>query len=120
MSPEAAGPGNWEATSTEEATNKGKMALDDSLGTCRFNSGMDMEVSAEAISAVTGWDFSPEEAFTVGAVDRRQNPALMSLQRGHSPARENIADLNDGIIMRAVVGIYSLAIGGELGMVDEI
>jgi len=27
---------------------------------------MDMEVSAEAISAVTGWAFSPEEAFTVG------------------------------------------------------
>jgi aldehyde:ferredoxin oxidoreductase len=66
MTPEAAGPGNWVATSTEEATNKGKMALDDSLGTCRFNSGMDMEISAEAVSAVTGWAFSPEEAFTVG------------------------------------------------------
>ncbi len=66
MTPEAAGPGNWEATSMEEATNKGKMALDDSLGTCRFHSGMNMEVSAEAISAVTGWAFSPEEAFTVG------------------------------------------------------
>ncbi len=66
MTPAAAGPGNWKATSTEEATHKGKMALDDSLGTCRFNSAMDMEVSAEAIAAITGWAFTPEEAFTVG------------------------------------------------------
>lgn len=52
-----------EATETVDSVTLGKavMGFDDSLGTCRFQvSGIAPQV--EALKAVTGWDFTPEEA----------------------------------------------------------
>jgi aldehyde:ferredoxin oxidoreductase len=66
MSPDANGPGNWEAVSTEVAETKGLMQLDDSTGACRFNTRMNAKNIAAAISAATGWDFTPEEGKRVG------------------------------------------------------
>ncbi len=59
-------PGNPIETSTAVALTKGIMAFDDSLGACRFNTRLNTVLSAEAVSAVTGWDFTPEEAKSVG------------------------------------------------------
>jgi aldehyde:ferredoxin oxidoreductase len=42
------------------------MVFEDSLGTCRFNTGTNMLLLAQAVSAVTGWHFSPQEAKTLG------------------------------------------------------
>jgi aldehyde:ferredoxin oxidoreductase len=66
MGPDAQGPGDWEAVSTEVAQTKGIMQLEDSVGTCRFNTRMNAEYIAAAVSAATGWDFAPEEAKRVG------------------------------------------------------
>jgi len=66
MKPKAEGPGNPMETSTAVALTKGIMEFDDSLGTCRFNTRMDIAFGAEAVSAVTGWDFTPEEGKDVG------------------------------------------------------
>jgi len=66
MTPQAAGRGHPMATSLEVATTKGLMELEDSAVTCRFHTGMNAEVISEAVSAVTGWDFTPEEAKAVG------------------------------------------------------
>jgi aldehyde:ferredoxin oxidoreductase len=66
MGPEAQGPRNWKAVSTEVAETKGLMQLDDSTGACRFNTGMNAEHIAAAVSAATGWVFTPEEGKRVG------------------------------------------------------
>ncbi len=66
MNPKAKGQGNPIETSTAVALTKGIMEFDDSLGTCRFNTRMDIAFGAEAVSAVTGWAFTPEEAKNVG------------------------------------------------------
>ncbi len=66
MDPKAKGPGNPMETSTAVASTKGIMEFDDSLGTCRFNTRMDIAFEAEAMSAVTGWAFTPEEAKSIG------------------------------------------------------
>jgi aldehyde:ferredoxin oxidoreductase len=52
--------------STFAAETKGIMLFEDSLGVCRFNCRMNIVLESEAVSAVTGWDFTPEEAKTVG------------------------------------------------------
>lgn len=49
-----------------EAKMKGAMQFEDSVVTCRFNTRMDVKRLAEAVSAVTGWDFTFEEAMRVG------------------------------------------------------
>ncbi|MFH0897903.1 MAG: aldehyde ferredoxin oxidoreductase C-terminal domain-containing protein, partial [Candidatus Bathyarchaeota archaeon] len=59
-------PGNPMETSTAVALTKGIMEFDDSLGTCRFNTMLNLVLEAEAVSAVTGWNFTPEEGKTVG------------------------------------------------------
>ena len=59
-------PGNPMDTSTGVALTKGTMEFEDSLGVCRFNTRTNMVLLAEALSAVTGWDFTPEEAKSVG------------------------------------------------------
>ncbi len=66
MTLEAAGRGHPMKTSTEVATTKGLMQLEDSVGTCRFHTGMNAELISEAVSAVTGWDFTPEEGKRAG------------------------------------------------------
>ncbi|MFC2065900.1 aldehyde ferredoxin oxidoreductase family protein [Chloroflexota bacterium] len=59
-------PGNPMETSTTVALTKGLMDYDDSLGTCRMNTKLNTVLTAQAVSAATGWDFTPEEAKTVG------------------------------------------------------
>ena len=66
MGPDAQGPGDWRAVSTEVAQTKGLMQLEDSVGTCRFNTRMNAPHIAAAVSAATGWDFTPDEAKKVG------------------------------------------------------
>jgi aldehyde:ferredoxin oxidoreductase len=66
MTPEAASRGHPMATSTEVATTKGLMELEDSAVTCRFHTGMNAGLISEAVSAVTGWNFTPQEAKAVG------------------------------------------------------
>ena len=48
------------------AEAKGMMVFEDSLVVCRFNGRMNTVLESEAVSAVTGWDFTPEEAKRVG------------------------------------------------------
>ena len=66
MVPEAQGPANPMVVSDEVARTKGLMQLEDSAVTCRFNTRMDHKRLAAAISASTGWDMSPDEAWDVG------------------------------------------------------
>ncbi len=49
-----------------EARMKGAMQFEDSLVTCRFNTRMNVKLLSEAVSAVTGWSFTFEEAMQVG------------------------------------------------------
>ena len=49
-----------------EGKMKGAMQFEDSMVTCRFNTRMDVKALAEAVSAVTGWDFTFDEAMKVG------------------------------------------------------
>ncbi|MCW4051147.1 MAG: hypothetical protein NWE89_15600 [Candidatus Bathyarchaeota archaeon] len=66
MVPDAQGPKNPMIISTEVARTKGLMQLEDSVGTCRFNTRMNAERITRAISAATGWEMSTEEAWDVG------------------------------------------------------
>jgi aldehyde:ferredoxin oxidoreductase len=66
MSPSAQGPENPLEVSGEVARTKGLMQLEDSVGTCRFNTRMNAERIARAVSAATGWDMDAEEAWDVG------------------------------------------------------
>jgi aldehyde:ferredoxin oxidoreductase len=52
--------------STAVAETKGLMQLEDSVGTCRFNTRMNLNLLSEAVAAATGWDFSAEEGMKVG------------------------------------------------------
>ena len=63
---ELQGPGHPMEVSTAIAETKGMMLFEDSLGVCRFNGRMNLVLESEAVSAITGWDFTPEEAKTVG------------------------------------------------------
>jgi aldehyde:ferredoxin oxidoreductase len=66
MVPDAQGPSNPMVVSDEVARTKGLMQLEDSAVTCRFNTRMNHKRLASAISAATGWDLSPEEAWDIG------------------------------------------------------
>jgi aldehyde:ferredoxin oxidoreductase len=63
---ELQGPGYPMEVSTAIAETKGTMVFDDSLGICRFNSRMNIVLEVEAVNAITGWNFTPEEAKQVG------------------------------------------------------
>jgi len=63
---ELQGPGYPMEVSTAVAETKGMMMFEDSLGVCRFNTRINMVLLAEAVSAVTGWEFTPEEGKKVG------------------------------------------------------
>jgi aldehyde:ferredoxin oxidoreductase len=66
MVPDAQGPANPMTVSDEVARTKGMMQLEDSAVTCRFNTRMNIDRLAEAISATTGWNMSPDEAWNIG------------------------------------------------------
>jgi aldehyde:ferredoxin oxidoreductase len=63
---ELQGPGHPMEVSTAMAETKGMMVFEDSLGVCRFNSRMNLVLESEAVSAVTGWNFTADEAKRVG------------------------------------------------------
>jgi aldehyde:ferredoxin oxidoreductase len=56
----------WEDIVETNIHDKGAMMFEDSLVTCRFNTRMNTDLLSQAVSAVTGWDFSYDEAFQVG------------------------------------------------------
>lgn len=57
---------NWEDIVATNLHDKGAMMFEDSLVTCRFNTRMNVDLLSQALSAVTGWDFSWEEGYRVG------------------------------------------------------
>jgi aldehyde:ferredoxin oxidoreductase len=66
LGPETRGPANPIKVSTAVAETKGLMQLEDSVGTCRFNTRMNLERLSSAVAAATGWDFDSEEGMSVG------------------------------------------------------
>jgi aldehyde:ferredoxin oxidoreductase len=66
LGPETRGPENPIKISTAVAETKGLMQLEDSVGTCRFNTRMNLNKLSAAVAAATGWDFTPEEGKLVG------------------------------------------------------
>jgi aldehyde:ferredoxin oxidoreductase len=52
--------------STVNATVKGAMVFEDSLVTCRWNTGTALDLLCEAVNAATGWDMDIPEAMAVG------------------------------------------------------
>ena len=56
----------WEDIVKANIHDKGAMMLEDSMVTCRFNTRMNIELLCQAVSAVTGWDFTWDEGMTVG------------------------------------------------------
>ncbi len=63
---EAARAGDPMATSSAVGMTKGMMEFDDSLGICRFNSGLNLVLDAEAVNAVTGWSLTSEQCKDIG------------------------------------------------------
>jgi aldehyde:ferredoxin oxidoreductase len=66
MNPDAQGPAHPMNVSNEVARTKGLMQLEDSAVVCRFNTRMNHLRLARAISAATGWNMEPEEAWDIG------------------------------------------------------
>jgi len=66
LGPETRGPANPIKVSTAVAETKGLMQLEDSVGTCRFNTRMNLDRLSAAVAAATGWDFTPEEGKRMG------------------------------------------------------
>ena len=64
--PETVDPFDPDMLARAEARMKGAMQFEDSMVTCRFNTRMNVKLLAEAVSAVTGWDFTFEEGMQVG------------------------------------------------------
>ncbi|MDH5702987.1 MAG: hypothetical protein OEY99_02130 [Aigarchaeota archaeon] len=60
------GPENPIDISSGVAKTNGLMQFEDCLGMCRFNCRFNVELEAEAVSAVTGWDLAVEEARSIG------------------------------------------------------
>jgi aldehyde:ferredoxin oxidoreductase len=56
----------WKDVSTAMAKTKGSMQIEDSMVTCRFNTRQNVDLLSQAVSAVTGWDFTWEEAMKAG------------------------------------------------------
>jgi aldehyde:ferredoxin oxidoreductase len=55
-----------QAVSTVEAKIKGAMIFEDSLVTCRFRTGTQLDLLCQAVNAATGWDMDFQEAMQVG------------------------------------------------------
>ncbi len=73
-----------EAISTMEARIKGAMLFEDSLVTCRFQTGTALDLLSQAINSATGWDFDFQEAMVVGR--RAANLArVFNLRQGIGP-----------------------------------
>jgi aldehyde:ferredoxin oxidoreductase len=55
-----------EEVSTHVAKAKGRRQFEDALGTCTFCTRVPLSLLVGALNAVTGWDFTPQEAQDVG------------------------------------------------------
>jgi len=94
---------SWEDIVAANLHDKGAMMFEDSLVTCRFNTRMNMDLLCQALSAVTGWNFSVEEGYEVGrrivhllrAFNVRHEVAGRSLDRP-SPRYGSTPDSGDG------------------------
>ena len=54
------------ATSTMVAKTKGAMLFEDSMVTCRINTGTALDLLCQAVNAATGWNLDVAEAMAVG------------------------------------------------------
>lgn len=79
---------DWEQVAEVAGKHSGRMVFDDCLGVCRFRIRSTVVPTAEAVSALTGWDFSPEEAIRVGRRTINLFRAF-NLKRGITPALEH-------------------------------
>lgn len=66
-------PGLGQNNSAEDSVvwnilGKGAAQFEDCLGTCRFTTRTDIKMLPQAVSAATGWDFSPQDAIQAGRV----------------------------------------------------
>lgn len=66
QNPKVMQPGYPEEVVDNLTVLSGNMVFEDSLVTCRFNTGSNMPLLAKAINAATGWDYSPEEGKEMG------------------------------------------------------
>jgi aldehyde:ferredoxin oxidoreductase len=66
QNPKVMQPGYPEEVVDNLTTLSGNMVFEDSLVTCRFNTGSNMPLLATAINAATGWDYTPEEGKKMG------------------------------------------------------
>lgn len=57
----------WKELSSFIAIRKGPRLLEDSMVTCSFNTRKNVELISQAVSAVTGWNFTYEEALKAGS-----------------------------------------------------
>ena len=64
--PYNAGAGNPQGTAEGVALTKGIPTFADSLGNCRFPSGLNHALLTEAVNATTGWNLSLEETKNIG------------------------------------------------------
>ncbi|MBW2091833.1 MAG: hypothetical protein JRI34_06875 [Deltaproteobacteria bacterium] len=72
---------------TITTSGKGRMSFVDTLGVCFFSTIVDVKILAEAVSAVTGWDFTRDEAEDVGL--RIVNLArVYNFRQGHTREME--------------------------------
>jgi len=74
---------NPKVISTVEAKIKGAMIFEDSMVTCRYRTGTQLDLLCHAINAATGWNMSIDDAMVVGR--RAVNMArLFNLRHGIS------------------------------------
>ena len=57
---------SWSEVVAVTTSGKGRMSFEDTLGTCRFATLVEMKTLSEAVQAATGWDFTEDEAETLG------------------------------------------------------
>jgi aldehyde:ferredoxin oxidoreductase len=56
----------WKDIVEVATSGKGRMSFEDTLGTCRFATLVELKTLAEAVQAATGWEFTEDDAQTVG------------------------------------------------------
>ena len=56
----------WQQTVEVATSGKARMSFEDTLGTCRFATLVELKILAEALHAATGWEFTEDDAQTVG------------------------------------------------------
>jgi aldehyde:ferredoxin oxidoreductase len=57
---------SWQDIVDTATSGKGRMSFEDTLGTCRFATLVELKILAEALRAATGWEFTEGDAETQG------------------------------------------------------